>query len=291
MSNSPIDLSEFQELDQLADVIIAIREMPHSGEPLLVGAMARDINLEFRHGVRIDRRTEDIDLAFAAEDWREFNELRKSLLAHPSFKPSGRSQHKLIFNNVIEIDLIPFGGLERSDRTIAWPPDEDIVMRVLGLREVRNSALQIQLPRGVAVSAVSLPGLAVLKILAWSDRHHRAPRKDASDLWAVMRHYLDAGNENRLYGEENFVLEIDDYNIDQCGAWLLGSDVRKLLAASKDPDDVVQTLSDILTVEVDPDGPLALVGEMRDATPETARHLLMALLDGITSRPGRFHNS
>jgi predicted nucleotidyltransferase len=43
----------------------------------------------------------------------------------------------------------------------------------------------------------SLPGLAILKLVAWADRG-AANAKDAHDLYQLMTNYAAAGNSGRL---------------------------------------------------------------------------------------------
>jgi predicted nucleotidyltransferase len=50
----------------------------------------------------------------------------------------------------------------------------------------------------VQTRVVSLPALALLKIVCGQDRHHASPRKGAHDLKMILHHYLEAGNEARL---------------------------------------------------------------------------------------------
>ena len=70
-------------------------------------------------------------------------------------------------------------------------------MSVWGFSEALVSALAVQLPGEEAVLVASLPALALLKLWAWEDRRYLT-RKDASDLWLLLRYYADAGNQDRL---------------------------------------------------------------------------------------------
>src|SRR5438552_3645720 len=84
------------------------------------GAVARDLLLFYAHGIRAARATEDVDLALAVADWNDFERLRESLLAAGSFSPVPKAAYKLLHRRRIEVDLIPFGGVELPDGTIAW---------------------------------------------------------------------------------------------------------------------------------------------------------------------------
>jgi hypothetical protein len=91
-----------------------------------------------------------------------------------------------------------------------WPED-NAVMGVLGYKEARATATNITLPNGLSVATVCLPMLAILKLLAWSERHTYTPRKDASDLFLID--HRDDGvtviNRQRTARQE-IVLHIDD---------------------------------------------------------------------------------
>ena len=127
--------------------------------------------------------------------------------------------------------------------------------------------------------------LAVLKIIAWSDRHITAPRKDAADLLLVLKHYLDAGNQQRLYYEEAaHLLEDSSFDYERAGAWLAGHDAAKAIGK----DSAGQTrahhmIATILTRESDPDGSLKLIGEVGGREAENMRLLLAAFLSGFNN--------
>ena len=67
----------------------------------------------------------------------------------------------------------------------------------------------------------------LLRLFAWRDRHNLTPR-DAQDLVIISRGYHDAGNQNRLYGEEFGVLEAVEYDVDLASPRLLGKDARAI---------------------------------------------------------------
>lgn len=58
-------------------------------------------------------------------------------------------------------------------------------MGVLGYRKARATGTQVLLLERMRIAAVCLPMLAILKLMAWSERHTQTPRKDASDLFLV----------------------------------------------------------------------------------------------------------
>jgi predicted nucleotidyltransferase len=172
--------------------------------------------------------------------------------------------------------------LEQPDGSIAWPPRGDEVMTVVGYREALASAIDVMLPEGQRVLVVSLPMLAVLKVLAWSERHTTAPRKDATDLLLILKNYLDAGQQQRLYDEAPHLLEKSNFDYERAGAWLAGRDAATAIQTDGAKQTRVhQMVFTILTKEVDPDGPLRLIGEVGGRDAENMRLVLAAFLSAF----------
>ncbi len=275
-----MDLSASDDLAWLAALVADLRAAAPNHEPLMVGAMARDLLLHYGEGVPIARATMDVDLAFAVAHWQQFAMLRHALVDSDDFSPSPAVAHRLFHLGKIAIDLIPFGGVEDAMGRIRWPAD-DSLMRVLGYREAAATAVEVRLPRGERVRTVSLPMLAVLKVVAWAERHTTSPRKDARDLFLVLRHYLSSERADRLLSNAPQLLEADDFDLDVAGAWLAGRDAaRAIVAASEQPSRLLDAVEGVLARETDADGRLQLVGES-GVDVQFALSLLAGFRDGL----------
>lgn len=237
--------------------------------------------MHLRYGYNLTplRQTEDIDIALAIPSWEAFAALRERLIADFGFIAVPGIQHQLRYRQLnleLPIDIVPFGGLERSDRTIAWPPTGDEVMDVFGFREARAAAIMMTLPGNVSINVVSLAALAILKLTAWQARHYEAPRKDAYDLQFIIKHYLDAGNHDRLWEEFSAWAEAENFDYEIAGARMLGNDAGALLEAAGRDRIAAMLLSQ---TSEDTNGLLAL--EMNRNEPERAIEILRALCVGI----------
>ena len=225
----PAALLVMQEVDKASKAL---------GYPvLLVGAMARIILLENIFGLKPGRATTDVDFAFALDDWEQYRTLKTFLLSNTNFEESRHEAHRLLYRlpgseHKYIVDLIPFGGIEASLSTIAWPPDMAVMMNVAGYSDALAAAVEVEVSPGVNMAIASLPGIAILKLFAWDDRGQENP-KDALDLALLLRSYHEAGNENRIYEEEAALkaLETAGYDIELAGAWLLGNDVAAMATA------------------------------------------------------------
>ena len=283
MNGSLIDLTARKGLGWLATLVQDLRTAAGREQVLLVGAQARDLLLHHIHGVRIVRATTDVDLAFAVADWDDFDSLRQALLRSGAFGTEQPTVHRLIHQTGVPVDLIPYGGVEGPEGSIVWPDDES-EMSVLGYREAVETAVDVVLPGRVHVLTVSIPMLAVLKLIAWSHRHVDAPLKDAGDLFLILSNYFKVEDSNRLYDEASHLLEARDFDYDAAGAWLVGHDARLLVARCEHPRKVIDYVESVLTTETDLNGPLRLVGEVGAGEPDRKHQLLKAFLAGFKSR-------
>lgn len=226
----PLTLMVISEIQQAATKL---------GAPVfVVGAVARIILLEHIYGLSAGRATTDVDFAFALNDWEQFHVLKTLLLENPRFNTSKDVPHRLYFNapdleHSYKVDLIPFGGIETSPNTIAWPPDMAVMMNVAGFSDAFAAAVCVEVSPGIEAAVASLPGIAILKLFAWADRRHENP-KDAFDLVMLLRSYHEAGNDSRIYENASALaaLEAVDYDPELAGAWLLGSDVAAMVSTA-----------------------------------------------------------
>jgi predicted nucleotidyltransferase len=203
----------------------------------LVGAMARDIVLTHVFDLSTGLATRDVDFGVAVKDWAEFNAIKALLIDMRRFRSAANIQQRVYFqadsgSTGYPVDIIPFGGVEAPPLSIAWPPEQSEIMSVAGYDDALATALPVQIDVGeqaFTVPVVSLPGLALLKLFAWRDRHAET-RKDAQDIAILFRNYIAAGNRDRLYDAEMSLLQAVDYDVDLAGARLLGKDVRRIAA-------------------------------------------------------------
>lgn len=198
---------------------------------MLVGATARDILLIHVFGLAARRATYDVDFAIAVKDWAQFEALRSRLIARGTFTSGGEAQQRLFYKGDqgdlnYHLDLVPFGEISQGTEELAWPPDMKVIMNLAGYDDVLAAAELVTFTPGFDGKVVSLAGLAILKLVAWSDRGKDNP-KDAHDLIHLMDSYTAAGNIDRVYDEEG-VIEAADYDPDLAGVHLLGKDIRRV---------------------------------------------------------------
>lgn len=275
-----LDFSHKTDLVPIAAVVRALQAVaqPMAVDFFLMGAAARDVMLRHAHNIMPGRQTEDVDFAVMVRDWEAFNALRTALLASDEFgERPGPATHRLRHKKTGRLlDIVPFGGIERADRTIAWPPDQSTVFDCFGAREAFDASISVKLPDNVQLRVASIPALALLKVTAWQDRKLTQPGKDAGDLMLYLRHYMDCGNLDRAASGHADLFEMESYDHAAAGARLLGRDIALLL----DKPSISHVL-DILLPQADMEGPLLLASQSGIEL-ERARSLIEAVCDGLT---------
>jgi predicted nucleotidyltransferase len=273
-----MDLSANTSLAGLAEAVATVQvATSFSGnEVFITGALARDLWLEFGHGLDTGRITQDVDFGIACASWQAFDHIAQELESK-GLQRDSRRQHRFRHPNGTEIDLLPFGGIEGAGRTIAWPPNGDTVMNLVGFEEASRATVPFLLPGKITVHVVSLPALAVLKLLAWEDRRHGPARnKDARDLVLIATHYLEVREPQLSTDLEAALLEHNDYEDRLASVELLGLDMATLGSEA-----VRSAINEIFDREVDPDGPLHLARIVNSYDPLAALGFVAALRSGF----------
>lgn len=224
----PLTIAVSREIDRIAREL----ELPY----FLAGAMARDIVLTHVFGIETGLATSDVDFGVTVGSWQQFSSIKNKLMKTGRFNPDKKIEHRIYYKTQGDgteypVDIIPFGDIESPPRSLAWPPDGSVIMNVIGYEEVLATATLVKIADDLTIPIASLPGLTVLKLFAWQDRHAETT-KDARDLAMLFRHYHAAGNQDRIFGEELPLMEAVDYDLNLASPRLLGKDVGQLVTAA-----------------------------------------------------------
>ena len=194
---------------------------------VVVGASARDLVMHYGYGVRIIKATADIDFGFLVSGWGKFEALRQRLIESGFQKTN--PLHRLIYDRMI-VDLVPFGAIQNKDAKIAWPPDGDVLMNVLGFQEALNCCVEviIQDKPEVTIPVVIPPGLSLLKIICWTDRNADLRSKDAQDLLYLIKSYREIPEVMKSIFDYPEMMEEFDHEIELASAFILGIDAAAI---------------------------------------------------------------
>ena len=193
----------------------------------VVGATARDILLNHCHAIWSNRATRDLDIGVEIEGWDEFRQLSDALVATGKFTLS-KEAHRLNYGR-FPLDIVPYGGVSSDNQTIAWPPDQQVIMNIMGFQEAYDYGVTVRLSDDpiLDVKVPTIPGMAIMKIISWKDRYPERS-KDAEDLLFLMEHYAEAGNLDRLYEDEVELLQQEGFDQTLAGIRILGRDMGSI---------------------------------------------------------------
>lgn len=245
---------------------------------MVTGAAGRVLLLEGVYGLPQGRATRDVDLGIMVASWDRYRALVDRLRRDDRFQPDPKQLQRLRFGDDGLLDLVPFGGIESSDRTIHWPPDNDFAMSVIGFREAHADTVSVKLD-GLNVPVISPVGLVLLKLVAWSERHFAQPRKDAADLAYVLRHFSAILTEQTLFDDYFDAVEAAGFDIDLAAGRVLGRKIA-MLAEQDARAFVLQLLEEELQHGTD-SLLVREIGEQMSGDAERVHDLLQSLKAGF----------
>ena len=117
-------------------------------------------------------------------------------------------------------------------------------MSDIGFSEVYKSSLVFELNDGIRFNVISLPGLLILKFVAWSERS-LITRKDGEDINYLLRNYSSINPES-LFDDNPDLIDQEGYNFYKAGAKILARNVKAVLINSY---DLIELIADIAVSE------------------------------------------
>lgn len=242
----------------------------------VIGATARDIILSNLHDLVPERKTDDLDIAIAISDWSQFQSIEENLPKIEGFAKSKEQKQRFIYKRIYVIDIVPFGDVAEDDGNIYWPPDETIAMSVWGFPEMANSTISVEIDGEFSIQIASLPGLFILKLAAWKDRH-LSGSKDAYDMALLLTNYLDI-NIERAVKEHYDLYEMDEFDKVIAGAQLMVRDVKLLIRYNEKTSEY---LRGILIKEIELAEESQLINQLVEADASLQYEQVLACLESM----------
>ena len=229
-----IDKAKFAN-DPLYETLAALQKSleQQNLQLYVVGACARDIAMKVLNVPASARRTIDIDVAIALDNWEMFDKV-SDLLRQNNFKKDPYAKQKFYYKgedgtNDYEVDVVPFGPLANNE-VIGWPPEGNPEMSVRCFEDVMKDADTIIVDENVQFCIASLSGQFLIKLDAWIDRHLKTD-KDARDMFYIIDNFYWTSIVDKFPPPEQ-VTNSDDPAFDDfvAGAQWIASELRSLLS-------------------------------------------------------------
>ncbi len=221
----------------------------------IVGAVARDIWLTQIYDEPDRRTTKDLDLAIFIHDTAEYEALQAWLVEQEGFVLAQSSAFCLLYPSAdgpgnVTVDLMPFGAIADEAGDVYFSGRGMERISTVGFSEVLAEAATVAIPTGEQWRVVTLPGIVVLKLVAWQDRPERG--KDAIDVWNLLAVYFD------LVTDDVYTNHLDLFAEDETpdttnltllvGARVLGRQVQQLVVGRPVQARLLALLADQLAL-------------------------------------------
>lgn len=199
-SYKQLSIPFFKEVFERVDEIMFKHKIPY----YLIGVSAIALEL-LKKGVKPNRGTKDIDFAIMISTLKKYEELTESLTEKGFNKVKAPWTFYSEEYNVA-IDILPFGEIEEHDTEQFNRRYSDL--HVLGFKEVLEHSERIRIEERV-VNIPPLPGIILLKLVAWSDRPEER-ENDLADILLIIEHYFEHNFDeivdfhNDIFPEEGF---------------------------------------------------------------------------------------
>jgi predicted nucleotidyltransferase len=218
----------------------------------LVGAVARDLWMSAINDIPPSRITGDIDFAVFIDDKERYDYLKTYLIEVEKFVAYKGNPFVLIWKGFLQVDLLPFGKIE-DPTTIRVEGSGFTSLNTPGFKEIYDTGLPIvELEKIHKFKFCTLPGIVILKLLAWQDRPE-IRRDDIKDINTILTHFFTMyaeeifENHNDLFGDHAFELNM-------ISARVMGREMSKIANRNevlyKRLQDLLETNSNYQDLEI-----------------------------------------
>lgn len=195
----------------------------------LVGATARDVWMRGVHEKPPKRATSDIDFGIMIKDSYIFDELKEYLIEVEGFVPYKENAFVLIWKDKTQVDLIPFGELEKEG--VATVRGTGFTsMNVEGFKEVFEQASEEIQTEDQRFKVCTLAGIVILKLIAWDDRPEMRG-DDIDDIAEIIKNYFHFNSE--AIWQHHSDLFTDDNELDEIASQYLGREIGKIISGNE----------------------------------------------------------
>jgi predicted nucleotidyltransferase len=225
----------FREVFNCIDEVMIKLNVPY----YLIGASAIALRL-LKDGIKPSRGTKDIDFAIMIASIKEFEAIVEELGNYGFNKVEAPwTLYNDDFN--IVIDLLPFGEIEEKFTVNFNNRYTDL--HVLGFSEVLQDTETVQIEEK-SIQIPSLPGMVILKLIAWSDR----PEERDTDLYDILRiieHYFDLNYDEIVEHHHDTFVEVETFDQLKIAARVLGRKASQFLDVSEEISNrILKTIND-----------------------------------------------
>lgn len=243
----------------------------------LVGATARDVWMKGVHDKPPKRATSDLDFGIMIKDSNLFNELKEYLIKEEEFVPYSRNAFVLIWKDKTQVDLIPFGELEKEG-IVTVKGTGMTTMNVEGFKEVFVEASEEIETEGQQFKVCTLAGIIILKLIAWDDRPE-IRGDDVRDIAEIIKNYFHFNSE--AIWEHHFDLFEDDKELEEIAGQYLGREIGRIILGNQKVINRVKGILEKALLEDESNALVDLLASESDKTTDFSKSIITHILAGI----------
>jgi predicted nucleotidyltransferase len=224
----------FEQIRQDAKLSIMLDALERGFEKFgidfyLIGAVSRDVWMAGINKIKPRRTTGDIDFAVYVNNKGVYEALKEYLITQEGFSSYQQNAFVLIYKDGTEVDLLPFGAIEDEDRRVTVQGTGYTSVHVDGFHEVyENSLPEVEIGNH-KFKFCSLPGIVLLKMIAWEDRPE-ARSGDIVDISDVFNHYFDM-HSDEIYEKHSDIFTAEDAEnatLTELAARVMGREIKSI---------------------------------------------------------------
>lgn len=277
-----VSFDQIRQKESMGDMLKALEAglRKYGIDYYLVGAVSRDVWMSGIHKIIPRLTTGDIDFAIFINDKGLYEKLKEHLVTKEGFTSYSSNAFVLIWKDGTELDLLPFGAIENEDRRVTVQGTGYTSIHVDGFMEVYEAQLlEIQLDNKLQFKVCSLPGIVLLKLIAWDDRLE-ARRDDIKDISDILNHFFEMYKEV-IWEHHNDLFEDEENSLLTIAVRVMGREVRKIAVRNEQLHKRILHILETNTSTVDTSKITLIMREYFDNTLEESFALLNELRKGF----------
>lgn len=193
----------------------------------LVGAVARDVWMTAINEIPPSRITRDIDFAVFIEDKGIYESLKSYLIEIEHFQPFKENTFVLLWQGRMQVDLLPFGNIEDENAKVSFEGTGLTSLNMPGFMEIYESGLpEVELEGEHRFKFCTLPGIVILKLIAWEDRPE-IRRDDLKDILTILTHFFEMYTDH-IYEHHSDLFGDDDFGLNLIAARVMGREMKNI---------------------------------------------------------------
>ena len=257
MNTYKINLEQLRLQPEVAEMLTALQRglTKFKIDFYLIGAVARDVWMNGINNIAPKRTTGDIDFAVFISKIGVYENLIEYLIENESFQPYKGNAYVLIWNNSIEVDLLPFGAIEDENAKLSGLGLANINFQ--GFTEVYEIGLPtIDLEGKNQFKFCTLPGIVLLKLIAWDDRPE-ARRDDIKDICDILNHFFSM-YDNEIWEYHSDLFSEEKVDLKHISARVMGREMSKIAKKNEALFERINTIMEANTNNI-PKSKMAII--------------------------------